>query len=518
MEISKLFVQARSATVQIADGGLYHTKAVYQLFLNGQAAGAADTAVTSLYDLQPETEYVLSVRLGAEEVGQCAFRTARESYTLNVRQFGAVGDGVHDDTAAIQAAILHCPADGRVLIPAGRYHVLPLMLKSHVRIELRRGATLLLETDRSKFPILPGMILSTDETDDLNLGSWEGNPLDMYAAFISGMDVEDVVLYGEGVLDGQGDKSDWWQNCKVRRGAWRPRMLFLNHCKNVTVQGVTFQNSPSWNLQPYFSKDLRFLNIRVNAPANSPNTDGFDPESCDGILLAGAHFSLGDDCIALKSGKLYMGQRYKTPCQHIEISHCLMENGHGGMTCGSEMAGGIAHVRLHDCLMRNTDRGLRVKTRRGRGNTAVIDGLVFRNVEMRGVKAPFVINMFYFCDPDGHGPYVQCRDAMPVDEYTPKLGSLTMEDIVATDAQFAGCYFDGLPEQPIERVSMKNVTITFDPNAEAGQAAMADNRPLVKKLAIYAENVKSIQLHNVKIEGYEGERLRFANVGHFEED
>lgn len=88
---------------------------------------------------------------------------------------------------------------------------------------------------------------------------------------------------------------------------------------------------------------------------------------------------------------------------------------------------------------------------------------MFRNVEMRGVKAPFVINMFYFCDPDGHGPYVQCRDAMPVDEYTPKLGSLTMEDIVATDAQFAGCYFDGLPEQPIERVSMKNVTITLTP-------------------------------------------------------
>ena len=239
MEISKLFVQARSATVQIADGGLYHTKAVYQLFLNGQAAGTADTAVTSLYDLQPETEYVLSVRLGAEEVGQCAFRTARESYTLNVRQFGAVGDGVHDDTAAIQAAILHCPADGRVLIPAGRYHVLPLMLKSHVRIELRRGATLLLETDRSKFPILPGMILSTDETDDLNLGSWEGNPLDMYAAFINGMYVEDVVLYGEGVLDGQGEKGDWWQNCKVRRGAWRPRMLFLAlHRYQQTVGGA----------------------------------------------------------------------------------------------------------------------------------------------------------------------------------------------------------------------------------------------------------------------------------------
>ena len=93
-----------------------------------------------------------------------------------------------------------------------------------------------------------------------------------------------------------------------------------------------------------------------------------------------------------------------------------------------------------------------------------------------------------------------------------------MPSVVATDAQFAGCYFDGLPEQPIEGVSMKNVTITFDPDAKEGQAAMADNRPLVKKLAIYAENVKNIELHNVRIEGYEGERLRFANVGHFEED
>ncbi len=515
MEISKLFVQARSATVQIVDGGLYHTKAVYQLFLNGQAAGTADTAVTSLYDLQPETEYVLSVRLGAEEVGQCAFRTARESYTLNVRQFGAVGDGVHDDTAAIQAAILHCPADGRVLIPAGRYHVLPLMLKSHVRIELRRGATLLLETDRSKFPILPGMILSTDETDDLNLGSWEGNPLDMYAAFISGMDVEDVVLYGEGVLDGQGDKSDWWQNCKVRRGAWRPRMLFLNHCRNVTVQGVTFQNSPSWNLQPYFSENLRFLNIRINAPANSPNTDGFDPESCDGILLAGAHFSLGDDCIALKSGKLYMGQRYKTPCQHIEISHCLMENGHGGMTCGSEMAGGIAHVRLHDCLMRNTDRGLRVKTRRGRGQQGVIDDIVFENVRMEHVGTPYVVNCMYFCDPDGKSEYVQSREKQPVDERTPRIGTVAFRHVTATDVTCAG-YFLGLPERPIEAVVMEDVHISCDKNAKPMQPAMAQGVPYLARKGLTAINVAKIVLKDVTITGQDGAKLECDGVGEVE--
>ena len=75
---------------------------------------------------------------------------------------------------------------------------------------------------------------------------------------------------------------------------------------------------------------------------------------------------------------------------------------------------------------------------------------------------------------------------------------------------------EGIAKSP--RAVSATMTITFDPNAEAGQAAMADNRPLVKKLAIYAENVKEIDLHNVKIEGYEGERLHFVNVGHFEED
>ena len=294
-------------------------------------------------------------------------------------------------------------------------------------------------------------------------------------------------------------------------------ILFVDS-ENVCLHGITVQNSYSWTIHPIFVKHLDLLNFNINNPYNAPNTDGIDPESCEHTRIIGVNIHVGDDCIAMKASKVFLGMKLKKSCEHTVIRNCLLDKGHGGIVIGSEMSGGVKDMVVTQCLMDHTDRGLRVKTRRGRGNTAVIDGLVFRNVEMRGVKAPFVINMFYFCDPDGHSPYVQCREAMPVDEYTPKLGSLTMEDIVATDAQFAGCYFDGLPEQPIERVSMKNVTITFDPNAKEGQAAMADNRPLVKKLAIYAENVKEIDLHNVKIEGYEGERLHLANVGHFEED
>ena len=515
-EVRRLFSSSRSVTVEIPDGGLYHTKKPYRVLVNGKEHGMAGTVVYSIYGLWPDTDYTVQILDDGGEIGRIAFRTEKESYTLDVRRFGAVGDGVHDDTAAIQAAINCCPEKGRVLIPAGEYHVLPFFLKSHIRIEVQKGATLRLETDRSKFPILPGMTRSTDETSDLNLGSWEGNPLDMFAAFITGVNVQDVVLFGEGVLDGQGDKADWWVTPKIRRGAWRPRMLFLNHCEDVAIQGLTFCNSPAWNLQPYFSRDLKFLNIHVTAPSHSPNTDGFDPESCEHLLLAGAHFSLGDDCIAIKAGKLYMGATYKTPTTDLEISHCLMENGHGGMTCGSEMAGGIHHVYLHDCLMRNTDRGLRIKTRRGRGEQGVIDDIVFENVLMEHVGTPYVVNCLYFCDPDGRTEYVQSREKQPVDERTPRIGRIAFRDVTATDVTCAG-YFLGLPERPIECVEMENVSISCDPEAKPMVPAMANGVPNVSRKGLVAINVDKVVMKNVTITGQDGVKLECENVGEVEE-
>lgn len=516
MEMKKLFQSARSVTVQLEDGGLYATQNTYRLTLNGEAAGVADTVVTSLYGLWPDTKYHLQAWDGDALVAETEFRTEEETFTMNVRQFGAVGDGVHDDSAAIQAAITCCPRKGRVLIPAGSYRVKPLFLKSHIRLELQKGAILQLERDRSLFPILPGMIQSTDEESDFNLGTWEGNPLDMFGSLFTGVDVKDVVIYGQGIADGMAQESDWWVEHRTRRGAWRPRLLYLCRCKNVTVQGITFRNSPAWNLHPYFSNDLKFLNISVQAPANSPNTDGFDPESCKDILVAGAHFSLGDDCIAIKSGKLYMGATYATPCEDIEIVHCLMEDGHGGVTAGSEMAGGVKHVRVRDCLMRNTDRGLRIKTRRGRGKNGVIDDIVFDHVEMERVGTPFVVNCLYYCDPDGHTEYVQSLEPQPVDERTPYVGNIAFRHVNATEVSCAG-YFLGLPEQPIHKVTMEHVNIVCARAAKPMQPAMADCVPRCVYKGIVASDVRKMVLKDVMITGYEGERIETKNVELIEE-
>ena len=516
MNLELLFVSGRSVTVQLEDGGLYHTQRPYRLLLSGEEVGTLDTVVKSIYGLWPDKAYTLEAYDGDTRVAQLAFRTEEETFSLNVRRFGAVGDGEHDDTAAIQAAIYSCPAKGRVLIPAGSYRIKPLLLKSHIRLEIAKGARLELERDRSLFPILPGATESTDETHDLYLGSWEGNPLDMYAALLTGIDVEDVVIYGEGVCDGMAQESDWWVNPKVRRGAWRGRLLFLCRCRDIAVQGVTFRNSPAWNLHPFFSENLKFLNITVNAPANSPNTDGFDPESCKHIQLAGAHFSLGDDCIALKSGKLYMGAKFATPCEDIDIAHCLMENGHGGVTVGSEVAGGAKNVRVRDCLMRHTDRGLRVKTRRGRGKNGVLDGIVFDNVLMDTVGTPFVVNCLYFCDPDGHSAYVQSQEPLPVDERTPRIGRIAFRHVKATGVSCAG-YFLGLPEQPIEEVLMEDVSIACAEDAAPMQPAMADCVPRISRAGVVASDVANMILKNVTITGYEGERLQLTRVSLTEE-
>ena len=499
MELKCLFVGGRSACFEIADGGYYETLRPYALTLNGEPRGEARTAVFSLYDLFPDTDYTLEI----EGLSSVTFRTEAESVTLDVRRFGAVGDGVHDDTPQLQAAILACPAKGRVLIPAGTWRTGSLFLRSHVRVELREGAVLRFIDDRDALPVLPGLTQTTDEQSEYSLGSWEGNPLDMFAALINGVEVEDALLYGRGALDGGANWENWWPNHRVRRKAWRPRMVFLNRCRGVTLQGLTIRNSPAWNLQPYFSQDLKFLNLTVEAPADSPNTDGFDPESCARLLMAGTRFSLGDDCIAIKSGKIWMGQRFKTPCEDIEIAHCLMENGHGGVTVGSEMAGGVRRVRVRDCLMRRTDRGLRIKTRRGRGSQGVIDGIVFEHVKMEDVLVPLVVNALYFCDPDGHSPWVQSREKMPVDATTPRVGRITFRDVDAAGASCAG-YVLGLPEQPVEAVTLSRVRITCAPDARPIRPAMADGVPELTRTGLIAENTAELLLEDVEILGTDG--------------
>ncbi|MGN0159149.1 MAG: glycoside hydrolase family 28 protein [Brotaphodocola sp.] len=517
MKINRIFQTARSVTVEILDGSIFETEKQYEIYVNDNLYGTTDRVISSIYGLKPDTDYQIRVQ-SEDDCGELSVKTDYEFVTLNVRDFGAKGDGVQDDTLYIQAAIMACPKDGRVLIPEGTYRVTSLFLKSDLKLELAKGAVLSAETDRTKFPIFPGMIEGYDEKSEYNLGTWEGNPLPMFSGIITGVNVQNVVIYGQGVLDGNASKDpdNWWYNPKVKRIAFRPRMIFLNHCENVVMEGVQVQNSPSWNIHPYFSDELRFINLKVLNPKDSPNTDGLDPESCKNVEIVGVYFSLGDDCIAVKSGKIYMGATYKTPCENVVIRQCCMRDGHGSITLGSEMAGGVKNLTVRDCRFLHTDRGLRIKTRRGRGKDAVIDGILFENIYMDHVMTPFVINCFYYCDPDGHTEYVRTKEKLPVDIRTPEIKTLKFKDIVAENCHVAAAFMYGLPEKKIQNVEMDNIRVTYAEEPTAGVPAMMEGVDPCTKMGIFASNIEHLKLHDIQIEGQDGEALILDGIDELE--
>ncbi len=512
MELKEVMRTTRSVVVELTDSGKYYTDRKYEIQVNGEKYCEGDRVVTSIYGLKPDTDYTITVNYEGEQVAPLSVHTDYEFVTLNVRDFGAHGNGQHDDTNAIQCAIMACPKDGRVLVPEGEYRISSIFLKSNLTLELAKGAVLSAYTEREKFPILPGIIESYDETDEYNLGSWEGNPVDCFSAIVCGINVENVVITGEGMVDGNTTFDNWWKDCKIRNIAWRPRLFFINHCSNVTLQGITVQNSPSWTLHPYFSNHLRFIDVKIKNPANSHNTDGLDPESCTDVLVLGTYISVGDDCIAIKSGKIYMGKKHKIPTSNMEVRQCCMRDGHGAVTVGSEIAAGVKNVHIRDCLFLNTDRGLRVKTRRGRGKDSVLDDISFENITMDNVMTPFVVNSFYFCDPDGKTEYVGTNKPLPVDDRTPAIKRLTFKDIKATNCHVAGAYICGLPESKIERLTFENVDISYAAEAKSGVAAMMLACKESCKSGIVVSNINELVLKNVNINGCEGEPVVAENA------
>ena len=157
-------------------------------------------------------------------------------------------------------------------------------------------------------------------------------------------------------------------------------------------------------------------------------------------------------------------------------------------------------------MFRNTDRGLRIKTRRGRGQDAIVENVIFEQIQMDEVMTPLVMNSFYFCDSDGHSEYVQTKEALPVDERTPDIRALIFKDMVCTNCHVAAGFFYGLPEKKIGLLSMENIKIDFAKEARSGRAAMLDGIEESCRMGLFAKNIKKLVLKNVEISGQDGEK------------
>ena len=371
--------------------------------------------------------------------------------TCDPHAFGAKGDGTTKDTVAIQSAIDACAAKGGgiVHLAAGTYLSAPIVLKSNITLQLDKGATLLGSPDHTDYPSKTEFRLPAVQ------------PL------VSATNAENVTISGEGVIDGQGES--WWAMARTVKDAGvmgvhpRPRLIVFDHCRHVRIEGITVQNSPFWQIVPYYSDDVVIHNIRVLAPQHSPNTDAVDPFSSSNVRIDHLYADTGDDDIAIKSGSID-SPGGDDPSRDITITDCTFLHGHG-LSIGSEIAGGARNIVAERIHFEGTDNGIRVKANRDRGND--VSNLVFRYIDMKDVKNPLIISEYYprILPPDG------AQTAQPVTRLTPHFHGMVFENITATGAEMAGAIV-GLPEAPVNNITLKNVKLSGQTGLSIGYATV----------------------------------------------
>jgi hypothetical protein len=416
----------------------------------------------------------------------------------NVKQFGATGDGATNDTASLQATLDRCSAEGggTVTVPAGNYVTGSLWLRSNLTLHVQAGATLLGSRTVDDFPVWTS--------------KWEGPGVKPgRAALLCGEGLDNVAVTGRGTIDGRGDM--WWDSYRAAPGKLRrPFLCRFVDCRNVLIEGVTFRNSPMWTVSPLACDNVTISRITVVNPPDSPNTDGINPDSCRNVRISDCHVDVGDDCITIKSGKEDEGRRQLRPCENITVTNCTLEHGHGGVVIGSEMSGSIRNVTISNCIFVGTDRGIRIKARRGRGG--VVEDVRASDLVMDRVLCPIVLNLFYGCGAWGD-PKVEDQTAQPVNEGTPRFRRLRFSNITARRIQYAAAYMVGLPEMFNEDVICENCSFFMDPDCTTGGApAMAPGVADHCRAGVIARSIKRLTLRNIDISDQLGPAITISGA------
>lgn len=347
--------------------------------------------------------------------------------------YGAKPDGKTLDTRAIQAAIDACEqkGGGTVRVAGGTFLSGPVVLKSHITLDVESGATLLGSPNHADYPV----------TDVFGARG--------HQSLISASQADGVTITGGGTIDGNG--ASWWEEARrekdhgvVEDVVFRPRLIVFDHCRHVLIDHVVIENSPSWQVVPYYSDDVTIRYSKIYAPAHSPNTDGIDPFSSTHVVIDHMKIDDGDDNVAIKSG--LPGTSGNTPSTDITVTNCLFLHGHG-MSIGSEVAGGVQNVHVSNIVFRGTDNGVRIKSARDRG--ADISNLWFSDIKMEDVKTPLLITEYY--------PRIPEHDsAQPVTALTPHFHDIHIANLTATGAKYTGI-IAGLPESPIRDLTLTHI-------------------------------------------------------------
>lgn len=357
---------------------------------------------------------------------------------------------------SIQEAINVCAADGGgiVTIPEGIFHTGPLQLASGVCLHMEKGCTIVFSGQKEEY--LPPVFTR-----------WEGIECENYRPLLYARNCRKIGITGEGTLIGNG--SSWWdwkdrqgdgaqalyedsvrnvpvslRGLRTEKRFLRPQFIELIDCRDVLLADFTVKDGPQWTIHPVYCENCIIKGVHVET--SGPNTDGLNPDSCQNMQIDDCDFCTGDDCIAINAGLNEDGWRVGIPCENIEVRNCRMRGGHGALTIGSAVSGGVRNIWMHDCRIAGTMQGIRVKSMRGRGG--YVKDILFENIEMENVTGDGVqISQFY-----------EFSTVMPKTLVPSAFENIRIQNVKGNCAGSA-VNVKELSEQPIKGLELKNVTV-----------------------------------------------------------
>ena len=409
----------------------------------------------------------------------------------SILKFGAKAGGQVDCRDAINKAIDACSkaGGGRVVVPAGEFLTGAIRLKSNVNLHVSKGATLKFAMDRKAY--LPAVHTR-----------WEGMELMHLSPLIYAYEQTNIAVTGEGTLDGQGKSFFWKWHGNPRYGGdpniisqrdararlyemmdknvpveqrifggekdyLRPQFIQPYKCKNVLIEGVKIIDSPMWEVHPVLCENVIVRKLHI--ATHGPNNDGCDPESCKDVLIDNCFFDTGDDCIAIKSGRNNDGRRINVPTENIIVRNCTMRDGHGGITVGSEISGGVRNLFAHNNKLDSPDLWTAIRFKNNASRGGKLENFYYKNNTI-GTVSRAVIEIDFNYEEGAKGEHIPLVRNVQIDGLTCGSGNR------AVDLQ-------GLDGAPIYDVLLKNCTF-----------GEMKNSSVVK-------NVKGLKLDRVTIGG-----------------
>lgn len=411
---------------------------------------------------------------------------------IDILDLGAVGDGKTDNTAILQKALDNLqPKGGMLYFPAGEYVTGSLWVKSNTTIYLEAGAVLAASGEYDLYPVI-----GEDLIPGFTRGSRRG--------ILFSLNAENITVKGEGTIDGRG--YNWWVNrFNGETDEKRPRTIQFINTDNISIEGIRIINSPCWTVHPIHCNNVNIRGISIVNPYDSPNTDGINPESCKNVKISDCYVDVGDDCLTIKSGLERDAFPKAYPCENIVVSNCTFVHGHGGIVIGSEMSGGVRNMTVTNCVFRDTERGIRVKTRRKRGG--YVEDIIINNVIMDNVIAGITMNEYYKIAASPDNMELFSYEKRPIEPTTPYFRNIIISNVIMKNVRAAGIYFLGLPELPISKIKILNADIRVTGCAEGEDSVSVHNIPKSYGDGIYLKNVEDVVINNCTLSAKEKEYI-----------